>query len=155
MFFKANELRGLAKACTASSLVCRSSTSSSRLVMALISFPQSKYIASNDESLLVGYSKPIICCSERCCEQTWCTCGPILNNLPAEPLYDAGPNFAVASPIDEFLRAPMWADIGSPSGGSSFPKRPDDQKRIIIQQLARVSRRRGPLSGRRSGSGDG
>ena len=50
-----------------------------------------------------------------------------------KPLYDAGPNFAVASPIDEFFRAPMWSDIGSPSGGSSFPKCPDDQKRIIIQ----------------------
>src|SRR5271166_2367223 len=103
MFFKANELRRLAKACTASSLVCRSSTSSSRLVMALISFPQSEYIASNDESLLIGYSKPIICCSERCCEfgrvrgarrehtllyqpQTWCTCGPILNNLPCRAI---------------------------------------------------------------------
>src|SRR5271165_469750 len=59
--------------------------------------------------------------------------GQFLTICLAEPLYDAGPDFAVASPIDEFLRAPMWADIGSPSGGSSFPKCPDDQKRIIIQ----------------------
>ena len=51
----------------------------------------------------------------------------------AEPLYNSGPNFPVSGPIDEFLRAPVRADIRGPGNRFSLSKRTHHQQRVVIQ----------------------